>query len=457
MPDIHKYTAFSLYIRNTNNPLATASILPPCPPSLFPLRTVELFFSKFLVNVIVRLAHPLPKLLSAFRPDLVLRHPHLEILSTYPARIQGREQSQKLADLICVGSVGYVAAMEWRRVQDDLPSCSTSGGHSLGVTARAWPLKAPLNMTAMTVNKNRAEGSIPILLLKTKSTPNDGYEERFSGAKDGLEFDPTFVPVLEHRLLNEGLNIVKGLVRSRQIGKEKDKKYGGLIFTSQRAVEAFARLVEEGKGDTQWPYLQDVPIYTVGPATSRALQAIPQTPALNIFGADMGNGEALAYYMLDHYCEWYQERRIKPSLLFLVGEQRRDIIPKTLMDAGLADDHRIQVDELVIYGTGVMKSFEQEFSKVLLETKDIPMIWVVVFSPTGCDAMLRVLGLLEPETGKAKPFGPPGSRSTYIATIGPTTRDFLRSSFGFEPDVCAEKPSPEGVEAGIRSFLKTQC
>ncbi|PBP26074.1 uroporphyrinogen-III synthase HemD [Diplocarpon rosae] len=309
----------------------------------------------------------------------------------------------------------------------------------------------------MTVNRNRAEGSIPILLLKTKSTPIDGYEERFSGARDGLQFDPTFVPVLDHRFLDEGLNIVKGLVRDRQIGKEKDKKYGGLIFTSQRAVEAFARLVEEGKGDAQWPYLQDVPIYTVGPATSRALRAIPQTPALNIFGADMGNGEALAYYILDHYCQWYQDRRIKPSLLFLVGEQRRDIIPKTLMDASLADDHRIQVDELVVYGTGVMKSFEQEFSKILLETKDIPMMWVVVFSPTGCEAMLRVLGLLEPEIGKAKPFSPPGSRSTYIATIGPTTRDFLRNSFGFEPDVCAEKPSPEGVEAGIRSFLSSQC
>ncbi|KAI9052382.1 hypothetical protein LZ554_003732 [Drepanopeziza brunnea f. sp. 'monogermtubi'] len=293
----------------------------------------------------------------------------------------------------------------------------------------------------MSTNSNENGSSTPILLLKTKSTPHDGYEEHFSTRKDGLCFSPTFVPVLEHRFLDKGLDIVRDLVRNKEIGKDEGKKYGGMIFTSQRAVEAFARLVEEGKGDEQWPYLQDVPIYTVGPATSRALRAISQTPALNIFGADMGNGEALAHYMLDHYGRWYQDRKTKPPLLFLVGDQRRDIIPKTLMDPTLADERRIQVDELVVYGTGVMEFFEENFTNMLRETRDLPMRLVVVFSPTGCEAMLRALGMLDPETRKAKAVGPPKMRNTYIATIGPTTRDFLRHSFGYEPDVCAEKPS----------------
>ncbi|KAH7369684.1 uroporphyrinogen-III synthase-like protein [Rhexocercosporidium sp. MPI-PUGE-AT-0058] len=306
----------------------------------------------------------------------------------------------------------------------------------------------------MSTTKNGAGSSIPILLLKTKSTPNDGYEERFSSVTDGLQFDPAFVPVLEHQFLDKGLNVVKDLLQKRQIGKDGEKQYGGMIFTSQRAVEAFARLVEEGKGNAQWPHLHDIPIYTVGPATSRALRAIPQSPPFNIFGADMGNGEALAHYMLDHYGEWYQDRKVKPPLLFLVGEQRRDIIPKTLMDPTLPDDRRIQVDELVVYGTGVMESFEKDFTKLLAKTEDSPMKWVVVFSPTGCEAMLRALGRLDLETGKARAVEQSTPRSTYVATIGPTTRDFLRNRFGYEPDVCAEKPSPEGVEAGIRSFLK---
>lgn len=103
----------------------------------------------------------------------------------------------------------------------------------------------------MTNDDNGAQRSTPILLLKTKSTPNDGYEEHFSAVNDGIQFEPTFVPVLEHQFLDEGLNVVKDLLRNKQIGKHDGNKYGGMIFTSQRAVEAFTRLVEEGKGADQ--------------------------------------------------------------------------------------------------------------------------------------------------------------------------------------------------------------
>ena len=209
-------------------------------------------------------------------------------------------------------------------------------------------------------------------------------------------------------------------------------------------------------GDEQWPHLQTIPVYTVGPATSRALRSIHQTPPLNVFGSETGNGEALAYYMLDHYGKWHKGREVLPPLLFLVGEQRRDIIPKTLMDPELPNYQRIQVDELVVYGTGVMESFEQNFTKLLRDTDDKAVRWVVVFSPTGCKAMLRALGMLDPATGKACRAQLEAKNKTYIATIGPTTRDYLRNKFGFEPDVCAAKPSPEGVEEGIRTFMEGQ-
>ncbi|KAE9369360.1 tetrapyrrole biosynthesis, uroporphyrinogen III synthase [Stipitochalara longipes BDJ] len=302
-----------------------------------------------------------------------------------------------------------------------------------------------------------SEEATPLLLLKTKSTPNDSYEDQFSAKHDGVFFEPTFVPVLEHNFLEEGLDIMRDLLHKKQIGNEDGSTYGGLIFTSQRAVEAFAKLVGEGKGDHQWPFLQNIPIYTVGPATSRALRAIPQNPPLNIYGSNTGNGEALAHYILDHYSESYRNNEIKPPLLFLAGEQRRDVIPKTLMDSALPDNRQIRVDELVVYGTGVMESFEEEFTKLLLETKDKRMRWVVVFSPTGCEAMLRSLDLLDPETGRAKASQYATKMNIYIATIGPTTRDFLRTKFGFEPHVCASKPSPEGVEEGIRQYLKDKC
>jgi uroporphyrinogen-III synthase len=157
--------------------------------------------------------------------------------------------------------------------------------------------------------------------------------------------------------------------------------------------------------------------------------------------------------MLDHYAEWYKDKTVKPPLLFLVGEQRRDIIPKTLMHSTLPVDRRIQVDELEVYGTGVMQSFEEDFTMVLGKTEERSSRWVVVFSPTGCEAMLRVLGYLDSDTGKAKARRDDATTKTYVITIGPTTREYLKNTFGFEPDVCAEKPSPEGLIDGITKFL----
>ncbi|KAI0453941.1 uroporphyrinogen-III synthase [Xylaria acuta] len=293
---------------------------------------------------------------------------------------------------------------------------------------------------------------VPVLLLKTKSSPTDAYDDLFSTPHDGFHFEPAFVPVLQHCFVEDGLQSVRELLRAGRINDSVGSAYGGLIFTSQRAVEAFAKLVGEGQGkDESWPHLQDVPVYSVGPATTRALKAIPQSPPLRIFGEHTGTGDALAQYILEHYGEWYRGRPTKPALLFLVGEQRRDIIPRTLMDNTLPADARVEVAETVVYGTGVMESFPEDFERILSSTRDRAMRWVVVFSPTGCDGMLRGLGfILGEKTGKAAKA--PGQRTTLIATIGPTTRDHLVKTFDLEPDVCAAKPTPEGIWEAITSF-----
>lgn len=253
--------------------------------------------------------------------------------------------------------------------------------------------------------------------------------------------------------------------------RDGEGRYGGMIFTSQRAVEAFGRLVEEGAGegeesdasvDSTFPHLRDIPIYTVGPATARALRSISTTPPLQIHGEECGNGEVLAHHILKHYTSIYASLPTNPPLLFLVGEQRRDIIPKTLQDPKLGVKERVQVDELPVYGTGVMESFKEEFKSLLEETRDAVIRWVVVFSPTGCEAMLAELGMLDTETRRVRTGERGGGcgnrrcggRETYIATIGPTTRDYLRKTFGFEPDVCAETPSPEGIGKGIADFMR---
>lgn len=88
----------------------------------------------------------------------------------------------------------------------------------------------------------------PIFFLKTKSTPIDAYEQLFATPQDGLVFKPTFLPVLKHHFESQGVASVTELLEKRKIGAGGECSYGGLIFTSQRAVEAFAKLVEDGKG-----------------------------------------------------------------------------------------------------------------------------------------------------------------------------------------------------------------
>ncbi|CAI7572442.1 unnamed protein product [Penicillium glandicola] len=282
----------------------------------------------------------------------------------------------------------------------------------------------------------------PILLLKTKSSPQDAYEDFFSAQN----YTPTFIPVLEHRFLKNNLTQVRDLFNNGAFDNNAPtpRKYGGLIFTSQRAVEGFAQMIEDEKHVSF--NIQTTPpltLYTVGPATARTLTTLrnKHLPHATIHGADTGTGENLAHFILNHYDSLYPTH--KPSLLFLVGEVRRDIIPKTLMDETLPTEKRIGVDELVVYETGVMESFEGVFADVV--GRSAGPVWVVVFSPTGCEAMLRVLGL--------GPFAGTGTRQVFVATIGPTTRDYLREKFGFEAHVCAPRPSPEGVLEGIQAFM----
>jgi uroporphyrinogen-III synthase len=97
---------------------------------------------------------------------------------------------------------------------------------------------------------------IPVYLLKTKNSPADAYEEYFNNLENG-KYKPIFVPVLEHMFRDDAL---RNLRRSAERfafagGSEADsrrkatnnpaKKYGGIIFTSQRAVDAFAITVSK--------------------------------------------------------------------------------------------------------------------------------------------------------------------------------------------------------------------
>ena len=95
---------------------------------------------------------------------------------------------------------------------------------------------------------------VPVYLLKTPSSPSDAYEEHFRAAG---KYRPTFVPVLEHIFRHDAIRTLRRAAErfafaggsdatKRQIATNNPaKKYGGIIFTSQRAVDAFAIVVSK--------------------------------------------------------------------------------------------------------------------------------------------------------------------------------------------------------------------
>lgn len=259
----------------------------------------------------------------------------------------------------------------------------------------------------------------------------------------------------------------------------------------------------------------EIPLYTVGPATHRALQVLREQylPRCGIEGQETGNGEKLAEYILEHYSrfpaspgesrgtEAAEDAGPRPRLplLFLVGETRRDVIPTALSAASLPAARRVRVDELVVYETRLLPDFRGELSRTLCRCggegagepggvavrgddrqgggvcgeggkrvegegdqggvekeqegaqqmgREGP-IWIVVFSPAGCGELVQVL-----QAGRGKEGERQEGKGVFVATIGPTTRDVLLREHGWEVDVCAERPSPEGLGEGIGMFMR---
>jgi uroporphyrinogen-III synthase len=334
--------------------------------------------------------------------------------------------------------------------------------------------KQPLKMDGVTSALSDLKlDQIPVYLLKTVSAPSDGYETHFTSLENG-KFKPIFVPVLEHVFRDDALKKLRlsaerfafaggSPATARQIATHNPaKRYGGLIFTSQRAVDAFTIMVAKLEPSKRAMLFDpQMPIYVVGPATANGVRAMGLP--CPVVGEETGNGDALAKFILEHQRSLPEEvthlQGQRLPLLFPVGEQRRDIIPKTLTSEDLPPAERTPVVELVVYETGEMATFEEDFTMLVREAKKagVKEQWVVVFSPQGCEAMLMGLGWLETSNGKfseARRQATSAPMRTRIASIGPTTKQYLMEQFGFQADVCAEKPSPEGVAEGILASMK---
>ena len=299
---------------------------------------------------------------------------------------------------------------------------------------------------------------IPIYLFKTKSVPSDAYEDHFTLLDNG-RYKPCFVPVLEHRFNDTNMERLSSIIKD---GSFKDDsghppgflRYGGMIFTSQRAVDAFSQVITGFRHDglSVDDFLpKRLPLYVVGPATARALKALELD--CSVLGEESGNGETLATFIAAHYNKLYKQN--KPSLLFLVGEKRRDIIPRALSSEAVPSAERIDVDELTLYESVESPNLDVDLRKVLdrEDYRSAVESWFVIFSPAGCKAVIDTLRSINlSKRTKPTELSIERSRLNLVATIGPTTKDHLIADFDFEPHVCAAKPTPFEVGVGIKAF-----
>jgi uroporphyrinogen-III synthase len=226
-----------------------------------------------------------------------------------------------------------------------------------------------------------------VLLLRTPREP-DPYV--LALAAEG--FAAACIPVLRFDIVRSG-ELAARLVRPEQ--------YGGLVATSQRAVEALA---QHARLLAPWA---DRATYAVGPATADAIRRLG-LPTV----AEEPTAERLAQRIIENHTA--------EPLLFLAGNRRLDTLPDALWEAGVA------FEELEVYRSVPVPPEVPSSMNVS---------WAVFFSPSGVDAAL------------GSPAFPWDRIRT--AAIGDTTAAALRS-IGRAPAAVAHEPAPEALARALR-------
>uniref|UniRef100_A0A7N9DEB7 Uroporphyrinogen-III synthase n=1 Tax=Macaca fascicularis TaxID=9541 RepID=A0A7N9DEB7_MACFA len=230
--------------------------------------------------------------------------------------------------------------------------------------------------------------------------------------------------------------------------------YGGLIFTSPRAVEAAQLCLEKNNKTEVWERsLKEKwnakSVYVVGNATASLVSKI----GLDTEGETCGNAEKLAEYICS------RESSALP-LLFPCGNLKREILPKALKDKGIA------MESVTVYQTiphpGIQGNLNSYYSQ-----QGVPAS-ITFFSPSGLTYSLKHIQELSGDNiDQIK--GPRHSKqnclqlellrkdctdaATMFAAIGPTTARALAAQ-GLPVSCTAESPTPQALATGIRKALQ---
>ncbi|XP_069467601.1 uroporphyrinogen-III synthase isoform X2 [Ambystoma mexicanum] len=260
-----------------------------------------------------------------------------------------------------------------------------------------------------------------VLLLKDpkdNETGSDPYIEELKS--HGLE--ATLIPVLSFEFVS---------LQSFFAKLSHPEHYGGLIFTSPRAVEAVKLCLAENDKKKAWIQLKETwnskPVYVVGKATAVLVAALGLVPQ----GEGSGNAERLA----EHIC--LKESPESSPLLFPCGSIKREVLPKILRAKN------ISLECVTVYQTGqhpnIQESLEKYFSQV-----GIPKS-ITFFSPSGVKICL---GHIQALTGDH-------INLIKFAAIGPATAEAMAAE-GIPVSCTAKCPTPQDLARGVAKALQQQ-
>lgn len=248
-----------------------------------------------------------------------------------------------------------------------------------------------------------------VWLLKSSEEGDDRYADALSTAG----FSTVHVPTLTFKFTNQAP--LKNALAS-------PGDHSGIIFTSQRAVEAVSQLYSTLNVSChhQW---NDKKIFAIGEATS---SAVLKQLKLNTIGKESGNAQQLAPVI------FREIPAFDKPLLYPCGNLGRDELPKLLV----SQDRDFRA--LTCYETSEHPQLKSSVQKWMNE--ELPM-YIVFFSPSGVNFSLQVFKALGFTLNKVK-----------VIAIGPTTNAALVKEgipvFG----VCSS-PTPEGLLHVVKSPL----
>ncbi|XP_048166374.1 uroporphyrinogen-III synthase isoform X1 [Corvus hawaiiensis] len=232
--------------------------------------------------------------------------------------------------------------------------------------------------------------------------------------------------------------------------------YGGLVFTSPRALEAIKMCLKEKSKKEAWSKsLKQMwnikPTYVVGKATASLGFYDRKSELLSLLsvfflccflvlveeiglfpqGEKSGNAEKLAEYICS------REKPNSSALLFPCGALKREVLPTVLREKG------IPLESLTVYQTTQHPDLQESLSSYFSQ-QGIPAS-IVFFSPSGVKFCLQHIQKLSGDLINQVKF----------AAIGPTTAQALEAA-GIPVSCTAGSPTPQDLAAGIHRAVHPQ-